>query len=306
MIVKLTRIFTVLLISVISVIAFSVTVLAADTALKADTVEVYQGVTTAEVSLYIKNNQGLISVWAMVGYDPALKLVDVRNEKLIQTSYCGTSAATLANNPYTVYLSDSLNTTNIMTNGKLVTLTFEVPADASVGTEYAITFSDSKAYDCDIKKIPLACTGGKIKIVENKIGVNFVDKNDLLIAAVTVKYGEIPQAPVSVPSINSGDGHGFAFVSWDKAVAAATGETTYKAQYREFLFGDADSDGVLSILDGIILSRYLGNWTGYEANTIDLEACDANLDGTLDLCDGVTIWRHLARWSGYATLPKVD
>lgn len=69
------------------------------------------------------------------------------------------------------------------------------------------------------------------------------------------------------------------------------------------LCGDVDSDGELSPADGTKLVRYLANWTGYEADTINLDLADTNNDGKVNLIDPIILNRHIAGWLGYESLP---
>lgn len=57
--------------------------------------------------------------------------------------------------------------------------------------------------------------------------------------------------------------------------------------------GDANSDGLVTDVDSILLSRYLADWTV----TIDLDACDVNNDGKVTDVDDILIARYLAGWT---------
>lgn len=274
----------------------------ANTTLEVGEVTVYQGVETVEVPICVSNNQGIISVLANITYDPALTLVGIKNEELIKTSYCGTGTANLSQNPYRIYFSDSLNTEDITENGKLVTLTFSVPADAEIGTEYAISVSDGKAYNADVEKMPLEYKAGKVTVIENKINVAFKGFDGEDLGPVVIKYGEVPTAP-TVPVKDMGDGTGRVFVSWDTDLTAIERDTVVTAQYREFLFGDANKDGELSLLDGVVFARYIANWKGYDDTAVDTVAADVNLDGKPESDDNIIILRYIANWSGYEKLP---
>ena len=69
------------------------------------------------------------------------------------------------------------------------------------------------------------------------------------------------------------------------------------------LYGDVNDDGKVTAIDGAYIARYLANWAGYGADTIDHVMADVNLNGEVDAMDSVIISRHLARWTGYLTLP---
>lgn len=274
-----------------------------DTMLEVGNVKYYKDSTgTVEVPVYVNHNKGIISVIANATYDSDLKLVGVRNEKLIETSYCGTGSANFEKNPYKIYFSDSLRTTDITNNGKFVTLIFEVPEGAEIGTEYEISLSEGKAYNAKVKKMPLEYRNGKITVVENKINVTFKDWNGNVIDTQTVKYGEAPAAP-KVAVENMGNGTGRAFDGWDTDITAVKGDVVVTAEYREFVFGDADKDGALTLLDGVVLARNIADWLGYEDTVVDTVACDVNMDGSTGILDDLIIWRHHANWGGYKSLP---
>lgn len=304
---KLNRIVTALLILVFSLaLVFAVSAEENTTTISVTSVKAYQGVRTVDVPICVENNQGIISLLAKVNYDSALKLVGVKKEDFFETSLCSTTSADLAKNPYTVYFSDSLRTEDIMTNGKFVTLTFEVPEDAAIGTEYTITLSGGSAFDAAVNKKALAYVAGKITVIENKINIKFLDSCGDIIETATVKYGETPVAPSNIPATDLGSGYGLKFVRWDKEIVPATDDTTYTAQFVQFKFGDVDGNGSISIIDGIMISRYLAGWHGYDSDYVDTVVADVDLDGVCTLKDCVIIMRYLAKWDGYNALPKVD
>ncbi|MBQ4136720.1 MAG: hypothetical protein IJD67_01295 [Clostridia bacterium] len=72
----------------------------------------------------------------------------------------------------------------------------------------------------------------------------------------------------------------------------------------DILLGDVDGDGSITPTDGVVLSRYLANWTGYE-NSIVESAADVDENTSIDPTDGVVLSRHLAKWTGYEILPFV-
>ena len=66
-----------------------------------------------------------------------------------------------------------------------------------------------------------------------------------------------------------------------------------------FICGDLNDDGVVDMVDAILLSRYIAEW----GNPINLLAADANDDGVVDMLDGIIMARHIAEWPGYEVLP---
>ncbi|MBQ7821095.1 MAG: hypothetical protein IJ391_02295 [Clostridia bacterium] len=70
----------------------------------------------------------------------------------------------------------------------------------------------------------------------------------------------------------------------------------------EILLGDVDGDSSITPTDGVVLSRYLASWAGYE-DTIVKAASDVDENGSIEPTDGVILSRYLANWSGYEVLP---
>lgn len=58
------------------------------------------------------------------------------------------------------------------------------------------------------------------------------------------------------------------------------------------IYGDANSDGKVSLLDLILLRKYLAKWDV----EIDLEAADAKYDGKVSLLDLIQLRKYLAKW----------
>lgn len=63
-----------------------------------------------------------------------------------------------------------------------------------------------------------------------------------------------------------------------------------------YILGDANGDGVASLLDAALMRRFIAHWTGV---TIDEVAADLNGDGSVGLDDVIILRRHLAGWDGY-------
>ena len=69
--------------------------------------------------------------------------------------------------------------------------------------------------------------------------------------------------------------------------------------------GDIDGDGEITMLDSMILMRYIAQWPGYE-NRIVFAAADLDGDGiSATMRDSMILIRHIAEWQGYETLPKI-
>lgn len=78
---------------------------------------------------------------------------------------------------------------------------------------------------------------------------------------------------------------------------------TVEVEATDVVVGDINNDGVVDLLDRMVLSRYLANWDGYTAETINMQAADVNEDGVVDPLDRMVLSRYLANWSGYEDLP---
>lgn len=57
--------------------------------------------------------------------------------------------------------------------------------------------------------------------------------------------------------------------------------------------GDVNDDGVVDLIDSVLLERYLAEWDDV---TINLVNADVNGDGEVDLIDSVILDRYLAEW----------
>ena len=92
-------------------------------------------------------------------------------------------------------------------------------------------------------------------------------------------------------------------------VLPATGEHTYDDEYDadcnvcgeirevpekpvEIIYGDANGDGEITILDEALLSQYLAEWDV----TLDEVAADANGDGAITILDEALLSQYLAEW----------
>ena len=62
--------------------------------------------------------------------------------------------------------------------------------------------------------------------------------------------------------------------------------------------GDVNGDGSVTVLDRLILTRYLAGWKEY-AYRVDEEAADIDRDGKVSAVDRLILSRRLADWDGY-------
>lgn len=65
------------------------------------------------------------------------------------------------------------------------------------------------------------------------------------------------------------------------------------------LWGDANADGNVDLLDVTVLARYNAEWDGYDKQIFDLKAMDLDGSGSVDLLDVTQFSRHIAEWDGY-------
>ena len=71
----------------------------------------------------------------------------------------------------------------------------------------------------------------------------------------------------------------------------------------DVIIGDVNSDGKVTMKDGVFLGRYLAEWEGYDDTTVNLIAADVNNDQKVTMKDAVVLGRHFAEWAGYENLP---
>ena len=285
---KLLRTITLALFTVMLAALMCASASAATTTVEIGSVEATEGDVNVKVPVYIKDNQGIISVLAKITYDDALTLTSVETGELITNSFCSNDPLDLASNPYTVYLSDSTSLENVTDDGVLVYLYFSLDETAVAGDELVITAHDGLAYDANVAKVSLAYTDGKVTVLPGTYTVTFNDWT----------------APAD-PTRADADGVGYIFSGWDTAFDNVTSDITVTAKYTSFIYGDVDNDGSFNTADGVVLPRNLAKWQGYEDSAINMNAADLNKDGVVDTTDSVILARSLAKWQGYIDLPYV-
>ena len=127
--------------------------------LSATTTSGYRG-DTVTVNVNLNSNPGLISMKFQVSYSSNLTLVSVSNSGLLNG---WTTPAPTISSPYTLRWADSLATTNSTSTGKLVTLTFKIADNATIGTEtVSIVFNESR--DCNGSKNTFSNTSATITV----------------------------------------------------------------------------------------------------------------------------------------------
>lgn len=83
------------------------------------------------------------------------------------------------------------------------------------------------------------------------------------------------------------------------------GVYSFDVEYSDLIYGDVNGDSDVNIVDGIILARHLGGWTGYGEEVISALASDVDCDGEIGSADVVVLMRHFAKWKDYDNLPYV-
>ena len=120
---------------------------------------------TVDVTISLENNPGLVSMTLTVNYDSDyLKLVTVTDSGLLS----GKTHKPELKSPYTLAWANDTATENIMVEGVLVTLSFEILDSAVAGESYAIDVSydidNWDIYDCNGEVVELAVVGGSVTV----------------------------------------------------------------------------------------------------------------------------------------------
>ena len=76
---------------------------------------------------------------------------------------------------------------------------------------------------------------------------------------------------------------------------------SFDVSFTVFTYGDVDDDGVVSIIDVMLLQQYLAGLIN--AGDINLLVADVNDDGEIDALDLEILYRHYTGWPEYAVLP---
>lgn len=135
-----------------------------------DNIEVEAG-HRVKVAINIQNNPGIVGASLFITYDPYLSLVDVEAGRAF--SSLNFTVSSIYSNPCT-FVWDGLNTADT-SNGTLLILTFEVPANANLNTVYNITasYTSGNIVNGELEAIDVMIENGSIKTI-NTIG----DVND--------------------------------------------------------------------------------------------------------------------------------
>ena len=189
---------------------------------------------TVDVTVGLQENPGIISMLLRVNYDSTvLTLKEVTDAGILGDTVHNTD---LPQFPYTLSWTNDEATENLVVNGTIVTLTFEIAEDAKEGV-YPIEVS----YDNDNKEI--------------------LDK-DIQTVDFAVQNGSVTVTR-SIPGDADRDG---TVTSADRIVLSRylAGWEGYGPENLDLAAMDVNSDGKETSVDRVILARHLAGWTGYE------------------------------------------
>ena len=183
-----------------------------------------------------------------------------------------------------ITISDSGSKTGVIINGYEISLPNEV-IEADLGGGNIVTFSQREYILVNIN-ITSSSTASVLYISGLRLKTSF---------------GASP-APGVVERLIFADSKIVSGLSELNTQTRILGKDSYKtvdAFMAELICGDVNDDGVVDMLDSILLARYIAEW----GNVIDLRAADVNDDGVVDMIDAIILARHIAEWPGYETLP---
>lgn len=176
---------TFIVMTVMLCVLFAFSVSAASPEISASVVEAKAG-ETADITLTLKDNPGLIVMRLSVGYnDDYFSVKTVKDGGLLGDNIHSTNRD---KSPYTLYWNNPLLTTNIHKNGDIVTLTFDIDENTPNGT-YKITIDkkNSDILTTDLKKIGdnfetvagyITVSGGKTPAPDTSDKEDTSDKDD--------------------------------------------------------------------------------------------------------------------------------
>lgn len=120
---------------------------------------------TVDVEIVMHNNPGIVSMVMRVGYDSSvLTLKSVTDAGILGTQV---HSDDYTRNPYQLTWANDLATTNYTANGTLVTLHFEIAADAEAGTypiEVSYTKDNFEIFDCDANELDVDTAPGSVTV----------------------------------------------------------------------------------------------------------------------------------------------
>ena len=137
---------------------------------------------TVSVEIVMHNNPGIVSMIMRVGYDSSVLTL----KSVVDAGILGTSihSDNYAKNPYQLTWANDLATTNFTANGTLVTLTFEIAANAADGTypiEVSYTKNNFEIFDCDANELDVDTVPGSVTV--SSVPAECVHSNKVLVPA---------------------------------------------------------------------------------------------------------------------------
>ena len=120
---------------------------------------------TVDVTVSLENNPGIISMLLSVAYDrSAMTLKEVKDAGILGESL---HSDNLGANPYVLFWSNGTAKSDIMSNGTIATMTFEILENAVTG-DYPIKVSYDKGKDgifnFDMDSVDFAIENGSIAV----------------------------------------------------------------------------------------------------------------------------------------------
>ncbi len=196
--------------------------------LKVESVTTYVG-GTVDVRVWIENNPGVIGMNLNMEYDSnQLELLAVADGGLMSGEKL--FGDQLSQNPYTLVWEDAFATENNTANGVLVTFTFKVKDNATVG-DIVLNLSYTTIINVALEHVAFATIDGVITVVDYISG----DVND---------DGNVNGLDVAVFRRHLANWEGYEEINESAA--------------------DVNRDGVVDLIDVVILRRYLAGWDGVE------------------------------------------
>lgn len=184
---------------------------------------------TVDVEVELKNNPGIITMILQLGYDANTMTLT----KVTDAGVLGAAMHTnnLNLNPYQLTWNNGTAPSDFVPNGKIVTLTFKIAADAKEGS-YPITLSCNSTMNYALENVEFTTMNGTVTVSKTLIGD--IDGDGV----VDMKDSVLLQ----------------------RYIAKMSG---YDESSIDLLAADVDTSGVVDIKDSIILQRYVAKWSGY-------------------------------------------
>lgn len=177
------------------------------------------------ITISIQDNPGITSMTLDVNYDTnALTLKSVENANLLAGASFSTSNQ-LTTNPYRLVWN--IGTQNSISNGKLVTLYFEVKKNAEEGT-YPITVTalENDIFNTSLENVPFTCSNGGITI-KNAFQPGDVNHDSIVNAKDATLINQY-------------------YAGWDVNIDLQTADVT--------------GDGTINIKDATLILQYYAGW----------------------------------------------